>query len=51
MAEPHVITALVAKSSELAGKIEHLQDQVRQLLIALDNVEACLRIVDPDIEL
>jgi hypothetical protein len=29
MAEPHVLTGLIAKRAELAGKIEHLQDELR----------------------
>ena len=51
MAEPHVITALIAKRAELAGQIEHAQDQLRQLVIALDNVDATIHIFDPEIEL
>lgn len=51
MAEPHVITALIRKRAELAGQIEHLQGQLRQTVIALDNVEATLRVFDPAIDL
>ena len=51
MAEPHVITGLIAKRAELAGKIEHLQDELRQLVIDLDNVDATIHIFDPSIEL
>lgn len=35
MAEPHVLTGLMAKRAEIAGQIEHLQDQLRQLVIDL----------------
>ena len=51
MAEPHVITALIDKRAELAGKIEAVQTQLRQLVIDLDNVDHVLRLYDPDIEL
>jgi hypothetical protein len=51
MAEPHVVTGLIAKRAELAGKIEHLQDELRQLVIDLDNVDATIHIFDPSIEL
>lgn len=35
MAEPHVLTGLIAKRAEIAGKIEHLQDEFRSLIIIL----------------
>jgi hypothetical protein len=35
MADPHVLTGLVAKRREIAGQIEHLQDQLRQHVIDL----------------
>lgn len=47
---PHVVTALIAKRSELAGQIEHLQGEVRRATIELDHVEATLRIFKPDID-
>ena len=48
---PHVVTALIAKRAELAGQIEHLQGQVRQATVALDNVESTLRLFAPDIDM
>ncbi len=48
---PHVVTALIAKRAELAGQIEHLQGQVRQLTIALDHVEETLRLFAPEIDM
>ena len=51
MAEPHVITGLIAKRSEIAGQIEHTQDKLRQLTIDLDHVDAAIHIFDPSIEL
>ena len=51
MAEPHVLTGLIAKSREIAGKIEHLQDKLRQCVIDLDHIDAAIHIIDPSIEL
>jgi hypothetical protein len=48
---PHVVTALIAKRAELAGRIEHLQEELRQAVVDLDNVEATLRIFAPDLEI
>jgi hypothetical protein len=51
MAEPHVLTGLIAKRSEIAGQIEHTQDKLRQLVIDLDHIDAAIHIFDPTIEL
>lgn len=51
MADPHVLTGLVAKRSESAGQIEHVQTTLRQLIIDLDNLDATIRIFRPDIDL
>ena len=51
MAEPHVVTALVAKRAEIAGRIEHAQTSLRQLIIDLDNIDAAIRLFKPDIDL
>lgn len=51
MADPHVLTGLIAKRREIAGQIEHLQDQLRQHVIDLDHVDAAIHIFDPSIEL
>jgi hypothetical protein len=51
MTDPHVVTALIAKRAELAGKIEHHQAVTRQLIIDLDAIDQALRIFKPDIEL
>jgi hypothetical protein len=42
---------LVAKRAEIAGQIEHTQDQLRQLVIDLDHIDASIHIFDPSIEL
>ena len=51
MADPHVLTGLIAKRAELAGEPEHHQAKVRQLLIDLDSVDATIRLFKPDIDL
>lgn len=51
MADPHVLTGLIAKRAEIAGQIEHAQDTLRQLVIDLDHVDAAIHIFDPSIEL
>lgn len=51
MSEPHVVSALVKKRTELTGQIEHTQTQLRQLIIDLDNLDATIRLFVPDIDL
>jgi hypothetical protein len=51
MNDPHVVTALIAKRAELAGKLEHHHAVVRQLMIDLDAIDQSLRLFKPDIEL
>ncbi len=51
MAEPHVVTGLMQKRAEIAGRIEHTQTALRQLIIDLDNLDATLRLFEPDIDL
>lgn len=48
---PHVVTALIQKRGELAGRIDHLQVELRQAVVDLDNVEATLRIFVPDADI
>jgi hypothetical protein len=51
MADPHVLTGLVNMRADLAGRIEHLQDELRQAVIDLDNVDHTIHLIDPDLEL
>ena len=51
VADPHVLTGLIAKRAALVGQIEHTQDQLRQLVIDLDHIDATIHIFDPSIEL
>jgi hypothetical protein len=48
---PHVVTGLIAKRAEIAGRIEHLQATLRQAVLHLDHVEAAIRIFDPDLDI
>jgi hypothetical protein len=41
MTESHVLTGLIAKRAEIAGQIEHTQDQLRQPVVGLDHTDAC----------
>lgn len=51
MADPHVLTGLIAKRAELAGLLEHHQAKVRQTLIDLDACDSTIRLFAPDIDL
>ena len=48
MAEPHVITALVEKRARLAGDIENAHAQLRQMVLDLENIDATIKLFDPD---
>ena len=48
---PNTVAGLIEKRREIAGQIEHLQAQLRELVIALDHVEATIRLFDPEIDL
>jgi hypothetical protein len=47
----HVISGLMKRRAELAGQIEGLQIRLRQLLSDIDNIDATLRIFEPEIDL
>lgn len=49
--EPHTIAGLIRKRSEIAGRIEHYQAELRQAIINLDNLDHTIRLFDPDIDL
>ena len=48
MAEPHVISALVAKRAEVAGDIENAQEALKKLIDDLEHIDATIRLFDPD---
>ena len=51
MAESHVVSGLVAKRSELAGLINHHQDEIRRLAADLAHVDGAIKIFDPDYDI
>lgn len=50
MKNEHVISGLIAKRAELAGRIEHLQGELKQAVVELDHIDAAIRIFKPDID-
>jgi len=46
-----VLNGLVRKRGEIAGRLEHAQTTVRQLVIDLDMLDATIRLFAPDIDL
>lgn len=51
MKNEHVLSGLIKKRGEIAGQIEAAQTQLRMLIIDLDNLDATIRIFQPDIDL
>ena len=51
MTDEHLLSGLLRKRAELAGRLEHHQATVRQLFMDLDNVDATIRMFAPDIDL
>jgi hypothetical protein len=53
MENEHVLSGLIRKRAEIAGELEAAQNRVRQLIIDIDidNVDATIRIFEPDIDL
>jgi hypothetical protein len=51
MANEHVLGGLMAKRAELAGKIEAIQKEMRQLVLSIDHIDAAIRLFDPNVDL
>jgi len=51
MAEPHVVSALVAKRGELAGEIQRYRRELRRLDEQLGHLDAAIRLFAPDYDL
>lgn len=51
MERPNAVAALKDKRSEIAGRVDALQDQLHQALIDLDHVDSTILLFDPDAEL
>jgi hypothetical protein len=47
----HVLSGLIAKRAELAGRIEAAQSELRRLVIDLDSLDATIRLFAPEIDL
>ncbi len=39
MENEHILSGLIRKRAEIAGRFEHTQNELRQLVIDLDNVD------------
>lgn len=51
MAEPHVVSALVAKRGELAGEMQRYRRELRRLDAQLGHLDATIRLFAPDYDL
>jgi len=51
MAEPHVVSGLVSKRSELAGLIEHYMHEIKRMDADLHHLDATIKMFDPDYDL
>lgn len=51
MKNEHVLSGLIAKRAELAGRVETLQRDMREAVLAIDHIDAAIRMFDPDVEL
>lgn len=51
MGDGYTVQRLIAKRATIAGKIEHLQDEIRQLVADLNHLDATIHVFDPSIEL
>ena len=51
MAESHVVSGLVAKRSELAGLIQHYQNEIGKLSVALSHIDHTIKLFAPEYDL
>jgi|HubBroStandDraft_1064217.scaffolds.fasta_scaffold00074_16 hypothetical protein len=51
MENDNVVSGMIRKRAELAGEIDSLEGLMREKLIALDHLDAAIRIFRPDIDL
>jgi hypothetical protein len=51
MKNEHLLSGLIAKRAEIAGKIETLQREIRDLVAALGHVDASIRLFNPNVDL
>ena len=50
MENEHVLSGVIRKRAEIARQLEAAQMTVRQLIIDVDNVDATIRLFDPDMD-
>jgi hypothetical protein len=51
MKNEHVLSGLIAKRAELAGKIETMQREMRELVAAIGHIDASIRLFDPNADI
>jgi hypothetical protein len=51
MKNEHVLSGLIAKRAELAGQIEMMQREMRQLVATIGHIDATIRAFDPNADL
>jgi hypothetical protein len=51
MKNEHVLSGLIAKRAELAGQIEIMQREMRQLVATIGHIDATIRAFDPNADL
>lgn len=51
MENEHVLSGLMKKRAEIAGRIEHNQRLLNELVIDLDHLDHTIRLIDPDADL
>ena len=51
MANEHVLSGLIAKRAELSGQVETIQREMRELVLAIDHIDAAIRLFDPNADL
>jgi hypothetical protein len=51
MKNEHVLSGLIVKRAELAGKIESMQREMRDLVAAISHIDAAIRLFDPDADI
>lgn len=51
MVQSHVLSGLIAKRAEIAGKIEMMQREMRALVATIGHIDATIRTFDPNLAL
>lgn len=51
MKNDHVLSGLMAKRAELAGQIERIQRDMRELVATIGHIDATIRAFDPDADI